>query len=96
MAKRRCGSTRSIGHAVGAVVLDVAMPVMSGVDCFHGLRGQDPELPIVLTSGFAKDQDIQVLLERGPTRFLRKPYERGELAEVLTQAMSGVTVEDRA
>lgn len=81
---------------VGAVVLDVAMPVMSGVDCFHGLRGQDPELPIVLTSGFAKDQDIQVLLERGPTRFLRKPYERGELAEVLTQAMSGVTVEDRA
>ncbi len=78
---------------VGAVVLDVAMPVMSGADCFDALRQQDPELPIVLTSGFAKDHDIQTRLGRGPTRYLRKPFERGELAEMLTQAMSDAGVD---
>ncbi len=81
-------------HArVGAVVLDVAMPVMSGADCFLALRQQAPGLPIVLTSGFAKDHDIQALMSLGQASFLRKPYERDELAEALTQAMSGLAAE---
>ncbi|MBN2195329.1 MAG: response regulator [Polyangiaceae bacterium] len=74
---------------IGAVVLDVAMPVMSGEECFRELRRQAPDLPIVLTTGFAKNQDIQALLTEGNTRYLRKPYEKNDLAEVLSQMLGG-------
>jgi signal transduction histidine kinase/CheY-like chemotaxis protein len=68
---------------VCAVVLDVAMPVMSGADCCRELRRLNPDLPVVLASGFPKDHDIQTLLENPRTRYVRKPYERDDLAQAL-------------
>jgi signal transduction histidine kinase/CheY-like chemotaxis protein len=68
---------------VGVVVLDVAMPVMSGPECFHELRRIDPAIPILLASGFPKGHDIQTLLASPNTRYVRKPYELDELATVL-------------
>jgi signal transduction histidine kinase/CheY-like chemotaxis protein len=72
---------------VGAVVLDVAMPVMSGAECCRTLRQWDSALPIVLVSGFPKDHDIQTLLENAHTRYVRKPYDRDELAEALVAVL---------
>jgi signal transduction histidine kinase/CheY-like chemotaxis protein len=74
---------------IGAVVLDVAMPVMNGTECFNALRKLDSSLPIVLATGYAKDQDIQTLLEGAHVRFLRKPYDRDGLAEALAELLPG-------
>ena len=68
---------------IGAVILDVAMPVMNGADCCRALRQVAPDLPILLTSGFPKDHDIQALLENPHTRYIRKPYDQEDLAEAL-------------
>lgn len=73
--------------SVGAVVLDVAMPVMDGAECFRALRGLDGQLPVVLTSGYAKDQDVPALLNGPRVRFLRKPYAGDELAEALAEVL---------
>ncbi|MBN1611977.1 MAG: response regulator [Polyangiaceae bacterium] len=70
---------------IGVVVLDVAMPVMSGPECFHELRKVDPEIPILLASGFAKGHDIQSLLACERTRYVRKPYELDDLAAALAE-----------
>jgi len=75
------------GLQVGAVVLDIAMPGMNGVDCCRALRQRVPALPIVLTSGFSKDLDVQSLLENPHTRYLRKPYDQDELAQALASVM---------
>jgi len=71
------------GLQIGAVILDVAMPGMNGADCCRALRQLAPTLPIVLTSGFPKDLDIQSLLENPHTRYVRKPYDQEDLAEAL-------------
>jgi signal transduction histidine kinase/CheY-like chemotaxis protein len=68
---------------IGAVILDVAMPVMNGADCCWALRQLAPDLPILLTSGFPKDHDIQALLENPHTRYVRKPYDQDDLAVAL-------------
>lgn len=73
---------------IGVVVLDVAMPVMSGVECFERIREMDPNLPIVLASGFPKGHDLQPLLLSNKTRYLRKPYELEELSAALVDLQS--------
>jgi signal transduction histidine kinase/CheY-like chemotaxis protein len=70
---------------IGVVVLDVAMPVMSGPECFRELRQLDPEVPIVLASGFPKGHDMQSLLSSPRTRYVRKPYELDDLAAILAE-----------
>ena len=74
---------------IGAVILDVAMPVMNGADCCRALRQMAPDLPILLTSGFPKDHDIQALTEHPHTRYIRKPYDQDDLAEALGGMMRG-------
>ena len=73
---------------IAAVVLDVAMPVMSGEQCFVELRKLDAGLPTVFASGFAKNHDLQALLEEPQTRFVSKPYERETLADALAVVLA--------
>jgi signal transduction histidine kinase/ActR/RegA family two-component response regulator len=70
---------------IGVVVLDVAMPVMSGAECCQELRRIDPDIPVILASGFPKGHDLQSLLAVPRTRYVRKPYELGDLASNLAE-----------
>jgi CheY-like chemotaxis protein len=72
-------------HRIGAVVLDVAMPNMNGVECCQELRRIDPKIPVILASGYTKGHDLQSQLATPNTRFLRKPYELDDLAENLAE-----------
>jgi signal transduction histidine kinase/CheY-like chemotaxis protein len=75
---------------IGAVILDVAMPVMNGADCCRALRQLAPNLPILLTSGFPQDHDVQALTENPHTRYIRKPYDQDDLAVALGGMMGGM------
>ena len=68
------------------LVLDVAMPGMSGAECYQEIRRLDPLIPIVMASGFAKGHDIQSLLEHPR---LRKPYEFDDMAKILSEPAEG-------
>jgi len=67
------------GHAVDAMVLDLTMPRLSGVETLRRVRGDRPSLPVVLVSGYAQGHHVD-LDASGPVRFLRKPYRASELA----------------
>jgi PAS domain S-box-containing protein len=66
-----------------AVLCDLVMPELSGSDASEQMRRIDPDVPIVICSGYPRD-------ERGPyaasaNEFLPKPYHRGELADLLAR-----------
>ena len=67
------------------VMLDLAMPGMNGADCFAQLRKLDPGIPIVLVSGYPRDQDVESLLAKGNAAFLTKPFTRTELVALARQ-----------
>ena len=67
------------------VLLDLAMPEMTGAECFRALRAIDPAIPIVLMSGFPKDQSVEELLALGRATFLPKPFVRSALLEALAR-----------
>ena len=68
---------------IALVVLDLAMPGMTGGECFVALRALDPGVPIVLISGFPQDQNVERLLAAGSAVFLAKPFQRDELLDAI-------------
>jgi len=59
---------------IDLVLLDMVMPKMGGVETFRRLRKIDPQVPIVLLSGYSKDEAAQKLINEGASGFIQKPY----------------------
>jgi len=70
-----------------AVILDLSMPGMDGMETFRRLREIDPEIRVVLSTGYGRNGRVQELLDMGVDGFLRKPFSLGELAEVLESVL---------
>jgi PAS domain S-box-containing protein len=75
-------------HAgIGAVLLDMAMPKMSGRECFAEIKRIDPKAKVILASGFRHDQRVTELLKQGVDGFLQKPYTMIELARAMSELL---------
>jgi CheY-like chemotaxis protein len=68
-------------HEVTAVLLDLTMPGVSGVETLHLLRAVRRDLPIILMSGFEPVADLPIL--DAPLGFLRKPFRLRDLSGAL-------------
>ncbi|MEM1418480.1 MAG: PAS domain-containing protein [Myxococcota bacterium] len=67
-------------EAIRGVLLDVSMPGMRGDQVLARIRESDPELGVVMMSGFSAEELPRF---EGPTRFLPKPFRKQELLEAL-------------
>ncbi|HJL16258.1 MAG TPA: PAS domain S-box protein [Sandaracinaceae bacterium LLY-WYZ-13_1] len=73
---------------LGAVVSDVRMPGMSGIDLAHALRRRRRDLPILLVTGNLEEHVHRTLPD--DVGFLRKPFRGDELVEALAAAVARV------
>ena len=77
------------GLAVDAVFSDVVMPGgMSGFDLARWIKANRPDLPILLTSGFAEDVARGSDTDVPAHALLRKPYTQAELARSLRETIA--------
>ncbi|HEY3499169.1 MAG TPA: EAL domain-containing protein [Polyangiaceae bacterium] len=58
---------------ITAVVSDVRMPGMSGLDLLRAVRQHDADLPVILLTGLPSLEDAEAAIEWGVLRYLRKP-----------------------
>jgi CheY-like chemotaxis protein len=65
---------------IDAVLLDLTMPVMTGDQVLEQMRAVDPDVTVILTSGYEEDAVFQRLRGQEPAGFLRKPYRVSDLA----------------
>jgi CheY-like chemotaxis protein len=70
-----------LGKQIGLVILDFFLPVMDGDAVFDELRGINPNVNVVLSSGFAEQSKIASMLEQGLRGFIPKPYTSDKLLE---------------
>lgn len=82
---------RAQSGRIGAVLLDLTMPGMDGLETLKELRRIAPEIPVVLASGYgaARLEDSQLGPEprAGPDAVLAKPYAADHLFNTLWRVM---------
>jgi DNA-binding NarL/FixJ family response regulator len=66
------------------------MPKMSGREVIDALRQLDPDVHILVCSGFAPDEEILGLCKDKSIGFLHKPYLARELAEAIQRLQQRV------
>ncbi|MDH3347295.1 MAG: PAS domain S-box protein [Desulfobulbaceae bacterium] len=61
-------------NEIKAVILDMVMPIMSGKEAYLELRQINPDIKVLLTSGFRQDVRVEEILGLGVNAFLKKPF----------------------
>ncbi|MGH2820463.1 MAG: response regulator, partial [Actinomycetota bacterium] len=86
-----------------AVILDLAMPVMDGLQAIPRIREHSPDTRIVVLSGFDSRQMEDEAMRRGAHAYFEKGRSLGEIIEALTgfypdlaRAAPGLPARDRA
>lgn len=69
--------------AFQAVITDLSMPGMSGVEFAREVLKLRPGIPVVMTSGYVRAEDHDAVMASGVRELLLKPNTVEELAEVL-------------
>jgi two-component system cell cycle sensor histidine kinase/response regulator CckA len=80
--------------SIRAVVSDVVMPGMSGVELARRLVAIRPGLKILLLSGYAKDTFDAADITQGRFAFLQKPYTLEDFARRVADVVAGSSVGD--
>jgi CheY-like chemotaxis protein len=82
-------------HCYHALVTDIVMPKLSGVELTKRLHQLLPSLPVVLISGYS--EEISVLQDFPSHRisYLQKPFSGSQLASTLQRLLSSVEAEDK-
>jgi DNA-binding response OmpR family regulator len=70
-----------------AILTDIAMPGLSGVDLLQKIQELSPSTPVILISGKGEEQDPKALLALGAFAYVTKPFSLDELEEVVERAV---------
>lgn len=80
---------RANRNRVDLVLLDMIMPVMSGREAYIALKEINPEVRVVISSGFRQDARMDEVMALGANAFLQKPYTLEDLGRVIRETMEG-------
>jgi len=73
---------------IDLVILDMIMPGISGGETLELLREINPCLPILLSSGYSNNSQVEQLMKMGCKGFLQKPFHAEELSRKIREILS--------
>ena len=78
-------------QAPDLVVLDISMPEIDGLEVLQRIRSSaaTSELPVVLLSARAQEDDVRLGFTTGASAYVRKPFSPRELADRVAQLLRG-------
>lgn len=61
------------------IIVDLTMPFMDGEETFERISNINANIPVVITTGFIEQKQLDRMLSLGLSGFLRKPHGPDEL-----------------
>lgn len=74
---------------IDLVILDMVMPEMDGEEVFKAMRKMQPDIKIILASGYYVMEQAQSLLKSGSSEFLPKPFTIQQLSAKIRKMLDG-------
>ncbi len=65
------------------VILDMIMPDLDGLETFIHLQSIDPDVKVLVSTGYKVDENVQKMMELGCRDYILKPYNISELSSKL-------------
>ncbi len=75
-------------HNIDLVILDMNMPKMSGPETFIAMRAVNPQVKVLIMSGYSADGGVQELLRQGALGFIAKPFLPDAIGQQVAQVLS--------
>ncbi|MBL0715032.1 MAG: response regulator [Desulfosarcina sp.] len=75
------------GGQIDLVVLDYIMPGMGGREVFEALRQLDPDVRVLLSSGYSSNNQVAHMLDQGCKGFIQKPYDTVRMARKMREIL---------
>ncbi|MBW1741586.1 MAG: response regulator [Deltaproteobacteria bacterium] len=72
---------------IDIVVLDMVMPNMGGGEAYDRMKQINPDIKVLLSSGYSIDGQATEILERGCDGFIQKPFSMKELSEKIKEIL---------
>ncbi|MDX8397304.1 MAG: PAS domain S-box protein [Mariprofundaceae bacterium] len=73
---------------IDVVLLDMTMPRMDGEEVFREIRGIDPQVKVILSSGYNQQDATNRFVGKGLAGFIQKPYMPAKLQEMVVGLVS--------
>ena len=84
---------RKLHREIALVILDFTMPVMDGADVFNEMLQIDPNVAVVLSSGFAEQDRLRGMLAKWLRGFIPKPYTQQKLLAQIRTTLDAIKQE---
>ena len=70
---------------IDLVILDIGMPGMGGYNCLQELLKINPEIKVIIASGYTDSDKARKVLEHGAAGFISKPYRLADMLDNLRE-----------
>ncbi|MCI8830247.1 MAG: response regulator [Lachnospiraceae bacterium] len=64
---------------IDLILLDIAMPVMDGLETFKNMKESNVEIPVIFLTASGYEDDVRTAISLGAVNYLKKPFFPEEL-----------------
>jgi two-component system cell cycle sensor histidine kinase/response regulator CckA len=72
---------------ISLIILDLIMPELGGKDCLKELLKLDPQIKVLISSGFAPDDATREIVQTESKGFIDKPFKRTEMLRMIRNVL---------
>lgn len=73
------------------ILMDIKMPEMNGIDALKEIRKFDKDIPIIMQSAYAFENDMEAARQAGSNEFMTQPINIKEFKSMITRFLPELT-----
>jgi CheY-like chemotaxis protein len=81
-------------NEIDVVILDMIMPDLDGGRTFDTLKEIDPDVKVILSSGYGLNREAEGIMQRGCKAFIQKPFNVHALSKVVREVIDDLPASD--
>jgi two-component system, cell cycle sensor histidine kinase and response regulator CckA len=75
-------------HEIDLVILDLIMPDMGGGEVYNIIKAMNPNVKVILSSGYSIEGQASEILDRGCNGFIQKPFDMEAISREIKRILS--------